>query len=102
MRKRSTAEQSEQLFAEVLATGEGAGQVAKRMGVMPSTAYLWIKAVSPADRAVLARVVPARSTKTVLTSHMVLQVGGARLLQVEPGFDAALLRQVVAALSDSS
>ncbi len=102
MRKRYTAEQRDKLIAEVRATGERAGQVAKRMGVTPSTAYLWMKAAAPATSApVFARVVPAHSTKTAPASRMVLEVGSAKL-HVERDFDPALLRQVVAALSASS
>ena len=102
MRKRYTAEQQEQLIAEVRASGERAGVVAKRMGITPSTAYLWMKAPAPAPSApVFARVVPARSTKTAPVSRLVLEVGGAKL-HVERDFDPALLRQVVAALSAAS
>ena len=102
MRKRYTAEQREQLIAEVRATGERAGLVAKRMGVTPSTAYLWMKAAAPATTApVFARVVPAPSIKAVPVSRLELEVGGAQLI-VECGFDPALLRQVVSALSASS
>lgn len=102
MRKRYTAEQREKLIAEVRATGERAGAVAKRMGVTPSTAYLWMKAAAPAPSApVFARVVPVRSAKTTPVRRLVLEVGGAKL-HVESDFDPALLRQVVAALSASS
>ena len=90
------------MIAEVRTTGERAGLVAKRMGITPSTAYLWMKSATPAASApVFARVVPTQATKTVSASRMVLEVGGARL-HVEHDFDAALLRQVVAALSASS
>jgi hypothetical protein len=72
------------------------------MGVTPSTAYLWMKAAAPAASApVFARVVPAQSTKMVPTSHMVVEVGGAKV-HVERDFDPALLRQVVEALSAAS
>jgi transposase-like protein len=102
MRKRYTAEQRAQLIAEVEATGERAGVVAKRMGVTPSTAYLWMKAAAPATSApVFARVVPARSAKTTPAAQIVLEVGGARV-RVERDFDPSLLRQVIAALSVSS
>jgi len=102
MRKRYTAEQREQLIAEVLATGQSAGVVAKRMGITPSTAYLWIKPAARATGApVFARVVPTWSSKTEPVSHMVLEVGGAKL-HVERDFDPALLRRVVAALSAAS
>ena len=102
MRKRYTAEQREQLIAEVRATGERAGMVARRLGITPSTAYLWMKAVAPAKSAPLfARVVPAQSSKAVPASRMVLEVGGAKLY-VERDFDPALLRQLIAALSTAS
>lgn len=101
MRKRYTAEQREKFVAEVRATGESGGVVARRMGITPSTAYLWLKPPAPAPSApVFARVMPARSTKTPL-GRIVLEVGGAKL-HVESDFDAALLRQVVAALSTAS
>lgn len=90
------------MVAEVRATGERASVVAKRMGVTPSTAYLWMKSAAEGTAApVFARVVPAKSTRTAPVSHMVLEIGGAKL-HVAPDFDPALLRQVVAALSVSS
>ena len=95
MRKQYTAEQREKLIAEVRATGERVSVVAKRMGVAASSAYLWMKAAasSPVPRApVFARVVPAR------VATVRLQVGSTAVV-VEAGFDAELLRQVVAALS---
>jgi transposase-like protein len=101
MRKRYTAEQRKQLIAEVR-TGERAGVVAKRMGITPSTAYLWMKAAAPtASAPVFARVVPTQSIETPPASRMVLEVGGAKL-HVERDFDPALLRQVVSALSSAS
>jgi len=72
MRKRYTAEQREQLIAEVRATVERAGVVARRLGITPLTAYLWMKAVAPAKIApVFARVVPAQSSRAVPASRMV-------------------------------
>lgn len=102
MRKRYTTEQREKLIAEVRATGESAGVVAKRLGITPSTAYLWLKPAAPAvSTPVFARVVPERSTQAAPASRIVLEVGGAKL-HVERDFDPALLRQVVAALSTAS
>ena len=99
MRKRYTAEQREKLVAEVRATGASAGEVAKRMGVTPSSAYLWMKAAAPVPSApVFARVVPSKPKTASASSGMVLEVGGVRL-HVREDFDAALLRRVVAALS---
>ena len=76
--------------------------MARRMGITPSTAYLWLKPAAPAVSApVFARVVPARSARPTPASRMVLEVGGAKL-HIERDFDSALLRQVVAALSTAS
>jgi transposase-like protein len=102
MRKRYTAEQREKLIAKVRATGDSGGVVAKRMGITPSTAYLWLNPATPAASApVFARVVPAHAIKAAPARSIVLEVGGAKL-HVERDFDPALLRQVVAALSASS
>lgn len=92
MRKQYTAEQRAQLIAEVRATGEKVGVVAKRMGVAPSSAYLWMKAAAPAPGALtFARVVPERR------ASLRIEVGRVAVI-VEVGFDAELLRQVVIAL----
>lgn len=66
--------------------------VAKRMGITPSSAYLWLKAAAPAPSApVFARVMPASS------SSLRVEVAGVALT-VERGFDGELLREVVVAL----
>lgn len=99
MRKRYTAEQRERLLAEVRKTGETVRVVAERLGVTASAAYMWIKeAKSEPSAPMFARVVrsPAPGGRS-----LTLEVGRARV-RVEPGFDAALLREVVLALSDAS
>ena len=99
MRKRYTAEQRERLVAEVWKTGEPVRVVAERLGVTASSAHLWVKQASAAPSTpVFARVVrsPAPAGRS-----LTLEVGRARV-RVEPGFDAALLREVVSALSDAS
>ncbi len=96
MRNQYTAEQREKLVGEVRATGERVSAVAKRLGISSSAAYVWMKAATPKPTApVFARVVPMRPR--VLR----VEVGGAAVV-VEGGFDAELLRQVVAALSVST
>lgn len=95
MRKRYTAEQRERLIAEVQA-GEAVPVVAARMGVGTSAAYLWIKAARETSKPRFAKLVPA--TTGASASAMVLEVGRVRV-RVETGFDAALLREVVSALS---
>lgn len=55
--------QRQQRIEEVQTTGARVGDVAKRMGITPSSAYLLMKAVAPAPSApVFARVVPARTS----------------------------------------
>jgi transposase-like protein len=98
MRKRYTAEQRERLIAEVGA-GESVPVVAARMGVGASAAYLWMKETREASKPTFAKLVPASAATT--PSSMVLEVGRARV-RVEVGFDAALLRQVISALSRES
>ena len=99
MRKRYTAAQREQLLREVRETGERVGVVADRMGITKSSAYLWTKvlrAEPAADAApVFARLVPGR----VIGGGLLVEVGAAAI-RVEAGFDAELLRAVVAALSE--
>ena len=95
MRKRYTAEQRERLIAEVQA-GEAVPAVAARMGVETSAAYLWIKEAREAGKPTFARLVPESASRT--SSSVLLEIGRARV-RVEAGFDAALLRQVVSALS---
>jgi len=95
MRKHYTAEQRQRLIAEVRA-GEPVRVVANRMGVTSSSAYLWMKAAGRVSgAATFARVVPAS------VSSLRVQVGSASVV-VEAGFDADLLRQVVAALSGTT
>lgn len=98
MRKRYTAEQRERLIAEVQA-GEAVPVVAARLGVGASAAYLWIKEAREKSKPTFARLVPA--SRATESSSLVLEVGRARV-HVEAGFDAALLKQVVSALSGES
>lgn len=102
MRKRYTAADRERLLGEVKATGETARAVAERLGVTPSTAYLWLKAEkAPAEKArtpKFARVVrQAEKPRGVV----VVQVASVTI-RVETGFDAELLRSVVVALSEEA
>jgi transposase-like protein len=96
MRNKYTAEQRAELIEKVRGTGARVSEVAKRLGVSSSAAYLWMKAAAPAASApVFARVVP---TQAKPAAEIMLEVGGARL-RVGEDFDAALLQRVVAALS---
>jgi transposase-like protein len=97
MRKRHTAEDRERLIAEVRATGEVPRVVAERMGICASSAYRWMKEASAVGAPVFARVVPSLSSSR---SRLVVQLGRAEI-RVEAGFDADLLRELVAALGES-
>jgi transposase-like protein len=98
MRTKYTAEQREKLVEEVRATGARVVDVAKRMGVAPSAAYVWLKrspSTAPAPSApAFARVVPARAPTS---SGLVLELGAVKL-RVDANFDPALLRQVLETL----
>lgn len=99
MRRRYTAEDKQRLLSEVRSTGEAVAAVAKRLGVTPSSAYLWLKEAGFESGApVFARVV--KSTSTVAAPAIVIEVGAA-MIRVELGFDADLLRSVIAALGDA-
>jgi transposase-like protein len=95
MRRRYTAQQREHLIEAVRTSGEPVGVVAGRMGVCMATAYLWIKAAQTTKRPQFARLVPEPQAAA---ASLVLRVGGAAI-RVHRGFDADLLRAVVAALS---
>jgi transposase-like protein len=98
MRNKYTAEQREKLVDEVRSMGARVVDVAKKMGVAPSAAYVWLKrspAAAPAPSGpVFARVVPAQPPTA---SGLVLEFGAIKL-RVDANFDRALLRQVLETL----
>lgn len=73
------------------ASGESAFRFARANGVALNSLKRWADAVPEAQRFVRLEVAPAAATIAV-------QVGGARVV-VAKGFDRALLRAVVEALS---
>lgn len=100
MRKRYTAADQQQFLNEVRESGQSAEAVARRFGIAKSTAYKWQqrdKATSASSKSspklTFARVLPQSR------SAVFVQVGGATV-RVETGFDAELLRGVVAALGE--
>lgn len=97
MRKRHTAEDRQRLIAEVRATGEVPRVVAERLGICASSAYRWMKEASEQGVPVFARVVRSQASSR---PGLELRLGRATI-RVEVGFDAELLRAVVAALGDS-
>jgi hypothetical protein len=97
MRKQYTVEDRGRLIAEVRATGEPVKQVADRLGISVSSAYLWLK-VAPASVPRFAKLVRLPSATA---AELAVQVGPATI-RVVAGFDAELLRSVVAALGNDS
>jgi len=96
MARRHTARKRAKLIELVRTSGSPVKAVAEEMGVSVSTAYLWMRQAPAAPKPMFARVVPTSSLGT--KPKLMVEVGGG-IIQLEPGFDAELLRQVVSALS---
>ena len=94
MRRQYTAEDRERLIAEVRASGEPVRKVAERQGISVSSAYLWMKS-APTSAPAFAKLV---RLPTTASAELAVQISAATI-RVETGFDAELLRSVVAALS---
>lgn len=94
MRKRYKSRERDRLVEAVRASGEPVKVVANRLGVRESTAYYWMKQARRAEPPKFARVFP-----TAQTSEASLSIGvGGVVIRLDAGFDAGLLREVVAAL----
>lgn len=105
MRRQYPAEKRKRLLALVTSGGVSVGDAAHRLGVRPATAYYWVREAAKAAPASLATqpVGPAAAFvqligATAPTSSVEVRIGAATI-SVKPGFDAELLRAVVAALS---
>lgn len=89
-------------MAEVQSSGESVVAVAKRNGLAPSLGYSWMKAAKEGSKEVVkpvfARVVEAKEKRAGV---VVVEVGGASI-RVEAGFDAGVLRSVIAALNGAT
>lgn len=116
MRKHYTDAQRAALI-DMVTTGQASLRAAAaRLGVADSTAYYWVKRVKRTaagalvvrrDRAfaepqsvpppTFARLVRPADAATAIT----LRVGGA-VIEVRPGFDSALLHDIVVALAESA
>jgi transposase-like protein len=98
MKQRYRAKERERLVEAVLKTGAPIKEVAERLGVKVATAYFWVKRARQKKQPQFALVLPSRQENG---SVLRVEVGGA-FLHLERGFDAELLRDVVAALSRRS
>ena len=120
MRKHYTTAQRAELTS-LVASGQATPRAAAaRLGVPKSTAYYWLRTVGRRATAIVltrrnarpsaaAGRPPAGDTPPPFarlvraaewTSPITLRVGGIAL-EVRPGFDAGLLREVVAALTEA-
>jgi transposase-like protein len=97
MRKQYTVEDRGRLIAEVRATGEPVKKVADRLGISVSSAYLWLKD-APATAPRFGKLVRLPSAAA---AELAVEIGAATI-RVTAGFDAELLRSVVAALGNDS
>lgn len=121
MRKHYTAAQRAELTSLVASGRATPRAAAVQLGVPESTAYYWLRAAG--QRATAAALAPCRARlgapertprpratppafarlvrATDGPSPITLRIGGVAL-DVRPGFDAALLRDVVATLAEAA
>lgn len=112
MRRHYTAEKRAQLVELVTSTGATIAAAAAELGVQKSTASYWVrKATKPTRRARRPRsAAPATASTAEPTFARLVRASetassievwtGKVAIRVRPGFDAELLRAVVAALSE--
>jgi transposase-like protein len=95
---RNSYKQSERAaLVAAVKRGEAVPSVARRLGVTTSTAYTWIhRAKRPAPAASAAPTFLELVTAGT-NSALVVRIGAVEI-EVRAGFDAGLLRAVVAAL----
>ena len=106
MRKQYPAEKRKRLLALVTSGGVSVGDAAQRLDVRPATAYYWVRQAAPPAPVATQTAEPAASfvqlvRATAPMSCIEVSVGAATI-SVKPGFDAELLRAVVAALSGAA
>jgi transposase-like protein len=105
MRRTYDRRQRAKLIRAVRERGEATRDAARRLGVTPSTAFRWLRVeAKAAERAghgevapTFVELVPVRPAPTAL----IVRVGAAEI-EVGATFDAALLRAVVAALTEAA
>jgi transposase-like protein len=94
---REPQERSE-LIRAVTIRGEAVSTVAGRLGVSMSTAYRWMRVAeagrAPMTKPTFVEVVAERAER----STILVRVGVAEI-EVHPGFEARLLREVAEALA---
>lgn len=98
MRRQYSERDRSKFLAEMRRRGEAVWSVARRMGLSKGTAYRWWSAAQENESPQVFEFAQLVRSSAIGASALVVEVGSARI-QVEAGFDAQLLRSVVAALS---
>jgi transposase-like protein len=114
MRRHYTDEQRSELVGLVTMRRATVPQAAARLGVTTSTAYNWVRRAAAPGAAAHRPSGPARAVSVAPTltfvevarpgergAAVLVRVAGTEI-EVRHGFDAALLRDVVAALRDEA
>jgi transposase-like protein len=100
MRRAYSEVDRERLFVEASKSGESLAQCARRQGISVSTAYAWASARKAVGGVTFAQVVPqSEAFEEARASGLTLRLGQLEI-DVHEGFDAALLRAVVEALTE--
>jgi transposase-like protein len=101
MRRKFTETDRQRYLAELKTSGETPWRFARRIGITPANLYRWMRLQQGASGPQFARLVrerPSGEASSAAAGRISVQIGDA-LVHVEAGFDAGLLRNVVAALS---
>lgn len=96
MSRPDLSEAKEQFF-KLVKEGVPVAVAAKRVGVHNTTGYYWLKKTKPVDASAAVHFAELRPS---VPAGRPLEVSvGKAVIKLEVGFDAVLLRQVIAALS---
>jgi transposase-like protein len=101
MRRKFTETDRQRYLAELKDSGETPWRFGRRIGITPGNLYRWMRLQPRSSGPKFVRLVPERRSGepgVVAAGRISVQIGDA-LVQVEPGFDAGLLRDIVAALA---
>jgi transposase-like protein len=99
MPRKFADSEKRRFLAELDRSGDSPGAVARRVGISAASAYRWVKSRDRECAPAFARLLPSGAELRCGSSGVGVQVGAVTVI-VEPHFDAALLRAVVAALSE--
>lgn len=98
MRRRYSERDRSKFLAEMHRSGDAVWAVATRVGVSKATAYRWWAEEQKSGPAPVIEFAPLVRSTSLASQSVVVELGAVRI-RVEAGFDAELLRSVVAALS---